>query len=99
MANVYLDETNVDDLGRIVTTLLSEMWIMRDRMLVMEELLSRQGILDSATIDAFDWPAEQADRVETLRDQMVGSVLGAPLGARERHVDQMLARAGYARPA
>ncbi|MFD2137219.1 hypothetical protein ACFSLT_22390 [Novosphingobium resinovorum] len=55
MANVYLDETNVDDLGRMVTTLLSEMWIMRDRMLVMEELLSRQGILDSATIDAFDW--------------------------------------------
>ncbi len=99
MANVYLDETNVDDLGRMVTSLLSEMWIMRDRMLVMEELLARQGILDSATLDAFDWPAEQVERVEALRDQMVGAVLGAPLAARERHVDQMLARAGYSRPA
>jgi hypothetical protein len=99
MANIYLDESNIDDLGRMVTSLLSELWILRDRMQVMEELLGRQGILDSATIDAFDWTPEQAPRVEALRDQMIGAVLGAPLGSRERHVDQMLARAGYARPA
>lgn len=93
----YLEEANVDDLGRMVASLLSELWMLRDRVLILEEMLSQKGVIDGAALDTFEWSPEQAERVETLRDQMVGSVLGAPLGARERGVDQMLARAGYTR--
>jgi hypothetical protein len=97
MTDTYLIQGNVDDLGRMVGALLSELWIMRDRMAVLEHLLDQQGIVTSAMVDQFDWPAEKAASIEALRDTVVSSVLGAPLGGRERHVDQMLARAGLAR--
>lgn len=99
MAHNYLNDTNVDDLGRMVQSLLSEIWILRDRMLVMEDLLAKQGVITSDAIDNHEWTPEEANRVEALRDQMIGTVLGSPLGAQERHVDQMLARVGYKRPA
>ena len=95
MANIYLNQDNVDDLGRMVAGLLSELWIMRDRMAVLEHLLIAQGSLTAAQIEDFDWPADRADEIEALRDRMVASVIGAPIAARERSVDQILARAGY----
>lgn len=98
MGNIYLNEDNVDDLGRMVVGLLSELWIMRDRMAVLEELLVQKGVLSADALEAFDWPAEKAVAMEALRDRIVASVIGAPIAARERSVDQILARAGYERP-
>jgi hypothetical protein len=98
MSNVYLDENNIDDLGRMVVALLSEVWIMRDRMAVMEELLADKTGLTSADIDAYVPGPEAAARIERLRDRMVSSVVGAPLAARDRSVDGILQRAKMSRP-
>lgn len=99
MANIYLNEDNVDDLGRMVTALLSELWIMRDRMAVLETLLQKSGALDADAIENFSYTPAQEAEVEKLRDRMVASVVGAPIAAREHHVEQILKRAGLASPA
>jgi hypothetical protein len=98
MAETYLDQNNIDDLGRMVTALLSELWIMRDRMAILEKLLADQNIVVPGAIDDFRPSPAFSAELETLRDRMVASVIGAPLAARERSVDAILARAGMTRP-
>jgi hypothetical protein len=96
MADTYLDEKNIDDLGRMVTALLTELWIVRDRLAVVERLYGEQLDIDSTAIDDFLPDDAFAARSESIRDRMVAAVIGAPLAARERSVDQILARAGMA---
>lgn len=95
MANIYLNENNVDDLGRMVAALLSELWIMRDRMAVLEALLEKADILAPGAIEGFSYTPAQEVEVEKLRDRIVASVVGAPVAAREHHVHQILERAGF----
>jgi hypothetical protein len=95
MANVYLTEENTDDLARMVVGLLSEFWIMRDRMAIMEELLVKSGVLAPDAIENFSWTPAQAAEMEKLRDKVVASVIGAPLAAQQRSVDRILELAGF----
>lgn len=98
MSNTYLGPDNVDDLGRMVTALLTELWITRDRLAVVERVLQERGILIADEINDYIPDAGFEAELETLRDRMAGNVIGAPLAARERSVDQILARAGMRRP-
>ena len=98
MSNIYLNEGNIDDLGRMITALLSEVWIMRDRMAVTERLLAEKGVVTSAAIDNYAPSAEASAEIEALRDRMVAAVAGAPLAARDRSVDAILERAKMKRP-
>jgi nitrogen regulatory protein PII-like uncharacterized protein len=95
MANVYLNEDNVDDLGRMVLALLSEFWVMRDRMAVMEALLVKAKIFGPDDIEQFSYTAEQEQQIEALRDRIVAAVVGAPVAARERTLNQIMERAGF----
>ena len=98
MADGYLNDGNIDDLGRMVTALLSELWIVRDRMAILETLLAAHTVLKPDEIDRYVPSPEVAAMIERLRDQMVANVVGAPLAATQRGVDDILARAGLARP-
>jgi hypothetical protein len=98
MANSYLNEANIDDLGRMVTALLSELWIVRDRMAVLEELLAEHEVLKADEIDRYVPSQDVSNRIERLRDRMVANVIGAPLAASQRGVDDILGRAGLVRP-
>ncbi|WP_420145417.1 hypothetical protein [Sphingobium sp.] len=82
----------------MVVGLLSELWVMRDRIAVLEELLVKSGTLGADAIESFEWPQSQAEEMEALRDRIVAAVIGAPIAAKERSVDKILARAGYERP-
>jgi hypothetical protein len=98
MAKSYLDAGNVDDLGRMVTALLAELWIVRDRLAVLEHIHGARIGIDPAEIDDFVPDAAFAAYLEKTRDRMVASVAGAPIAARRRSVDEILARAGLRPP-
>jgi hypothetical protein len=98
MSNTYLTAENVDDLGRMTMALLAELWIVRDRVAVLEELLVERGGLAAGEIDDYVPNGAFAARLEILRDRMANAVVGAPIAAEERSVDQILARAGLTRP-
>lgn len=95
----YLDANNIDDIARMLMALAQETWAMRDRMAVTEKLLAEKIGITSADIDDYVADATFKGEMEKLRDRFVGKVAGAPLAARERSVDQILARAGMKRPA
>lgn len=48
-----LNETDVQGLGNAVLSLTQEVWILTDRLAVMEAVLAKRGINISAEIDAF----------------------------------------------
>jgi hypothetical protein len=98
MAKPYLSENNIDDLGRMLLALLSEVWIMRDRMAITEDLLFQKTGITSAEIDDYLPTPEFAAKLEALRNRFVANVVGAPLSADDRSVDAILARAGLSRP-
>lgn len=96
MTDATLNETNVDDLGRMFMALVQEVWVMRDRMAVTEALLAERAGISAAQIDDHVADAATKAQVDELRDRFVARVIGAPVAARERSVDQILERAGFA---
>ena len=88
----YLADEHTDQLARMMFQLLSEVWVMRDRMAVMEELLRRKGVASSEELDALVPDAGLEQRLEALRNQMVEAVLGAPLRSQET-VETLVGRA------
>ena len=98
MSNTYLDHNNVDDLGRMVNALLTELWITRDRLAVLEQLLNDKKLIMPGEVDDYVPTDDFELALERLRDRMAANVIGAPLAAQQRSVDQILARAGMERP-
>jgi len=75
--NPNLSSTEMDSLGRSQTELLSELWILRDRVLVLEHLLAEAGILQPGQIDNFAPPTELTAELDADRDSLVARVVGA----------------------
>lgn len=91
-----LNEINIDDMGRMLMALVQEVWIMRDRMAITERLLAEKAGITADQIENFVADAPMNAEMEALRDRYVARVIGAPIAAQERSVDQILERAGFA---
>lgn len=94
MTDATVPAESIDDLSRIVMALVQEVWVMRDRMAVTEQLLAERANISAADIDDYVGGTPFKRDIEKLRDRFAAKVIGAPLAARERSVDQILARAG-----
>ncbi|WP_326696851.1 hypothetical protein OG909_05690 [Streptomyces sp. NBC_01754] len=75
----YLGSDRLDELARMVTELASEVWILRDRNLVLEHLLASTGAVDPQELDGLRPEGEFAERVAGERDAFVSRVFGAIL--------------------
>ena len=95
MSEAYLSSGNIDDLGRMVMALVSELWITRDRLAALETMLDAKGVVAARELDNIVPSAAQASVLEAMRDRLVASVLGAPVAAQERSVNEILRRAGH----
>ncbi|MTD15779.1 hypothetical protein GIS00_17735 [Nakamurella sp. YIM 132087] len=79
----YLHQATVEDVARMVESLTEELWILRDRVVVLEELLEAKDVVKVAEIDGFE-PDEKAHaRLAKDRSRLVRRVLGAPLARQE----------------
>lgn len=76
----HTGNAQIDALLRMNTELLSELWIVRDRMMVLEYMLEqqKQSGISRAAIDEFDPPPSFEAELQTERDAMVRRVVGAP---------------------
>ena len=75
----YLKDELLDNLGRMTFQLLSELWITRDRLAVVEQLLVDHGVVGPREADDYTPAAEFAERLEAMRKLMVDNVLSAPV--------------------
>lgn len=74
----YLAQKELDDVVRMNTELLAELWILRDRVTVLEHLLEQQQIIDRKLLSEFVPTGELAKELERERDALVARVAGAP---------------------
>ncbi|GLY29643.1 hypothetical protein [Kineosporia sp. NBRC 101731] len=77
-------EARIDDLARMVLELTSEVWILKDRNLVLENLLATKGVLAEGEIDDVRPAAELAAVLRREREALVARVMGALLPSDDR---------------
>lgn len=71
-------DESLDRLLRMNTELLSELWILRDRVMVLEQILEEKGLLDAKAIDDYAPSPEFGKALQDERDRLVRRVAGAP---------------------
>ena len=94
MAYEYLDEKSVTDLGRMFLALMSEVWILKDRTMLLEHLLEQRGGIAPDELDNMEIPEDLAAKIEAERDKFATLVLSAPIAGDKRSVEDILKRAG-----
>lgn len=85
----YLNSEDVDALARQNTQLMAELWIVKDRLAILEKLLAEKGILATDEVD--DSPPDEALSAELARerDRYVQRIAGIP--PEERSIDTLKA--------
>ncbi len=71
-------DESLDRLLRMNTELLSELWILRDRVMVLEKILEEKGLLDAEAVNSYTPSSEFTDELQNERDRLVRRVAGAP---------------------
>lgn len=78
----YLHASSTDDLARMVTGLTEELWVLRDRVMLLERAVVDAGVLAADTVDELVPDQELAELLATERLRLIRRVLGAPLADR-----------------
>ncbi len=61
-----------DVVGMALLTLAKELWVLKDRQMVVETLLQEKGLLSE--VDRYQPSPELAERIASERDRFIGSV-------------------------
>ena len=72
----YYKEPIIDHLLEITLQLAAEIWVNRDRQMVMEHLLATQGKVTPDDIEAFRPTDEFRERLKSNRDEFTNRVFG-----------------------
>lgn len=74
----YLKDELLDALARMNMELLSELWIARDRMAVLEQILVDNGLIKASAVDDYVPSDAVNEKIAAVRKLMVENVLSAP---------------------
>jgi hypothetical protein len=88
----YLGQRELDDLMRMNSELLAELWILRDRVTVLEHLLEEKSLLTRREISDHVPCEALAAELTREREALVERVAGAALATRYTYTE--LARQG-----
>lgn len=78
----YLTAADVDQLARQNVQLITELWIVKDRLAVLERLLTEKGILDVGAVDTTTPDEALGPILDAERDSYIKRVLGLPADQR-----------------
>ncbi|MEQ8509747.1 MAG: hypothetical protein RIF37_15565 [Rhodospirillaceae bacterium] len=76
--NPITGSDEMDAMMRINTELMSELWILRDRVTVLEKLLEDKGVVARNDINDYAPEGEFAKELDEERERFVRRVAGAP---------------------
>lgn len=74
----YLGQKELDDLMRMNSELLAELWILRDRVTVLEHMLQEKSVIDRKQLNEYVPQGELAKELERERTALIERVAGAP---------------------
>ena len=74
-ANLRSDD--IDRLGKALLSLSRELWVVKDRLFVLEAALADQGIIAAGLLDDFQPDEALQQKLESERAALITSVLDA----------------------
>ena len=80
-AQQILSDADADGLGRAVMTLCHELWVVKDRMSILEAVLEENGIDAGEAVDRFQPDAALQDKLNQDGRDLVKRVVAALNGA------------------
>ena len=86
-ARPYLGQRELDDVMRMNSELLAELWILRDRVTVLEHLLEEKQVLKRQEISEHVPGEALSAELTREREALVRRVAGAPHATRYDHVE------------
>ena len=72
----YTGDEMMDNLIRMNTELMSELWVLRDRVTILEHMLQETGTISRKALDDFVPTGELAKELVRERDGLVEKVVG-----------------------
>jgi hypothetical protein len=81
-ARNILSPAHNDALGEAILALTSEVWVLTDRLMVLEEVLKTTGVDVTAAIESFAPTPELEKRLDARRDRLIAAVVDALAGAK-----------------
>jgi hypothetical protein len=72
----YTGDEMMDNLIRMNTELMSELWVLRDRVTILEHMLQEKGAISRKALDDFVPTGELAAELRRERDAMVEKIVG-----------------------
>lgn len=71
---VYLPDPVLDATVRMLVELAAQVWVDRERLLVMEQILAERGVVTREAVECFKPGPEQAKRLKEERNRFVEDV-------------------------
>ena len=71
---ILLEDPATDALVRMVTELTAELWVERDRRMVLEDVLVDAGVISSDSLERYVPDESRSERYRSERDALVRSV-------------------------
>lgn len=70
-----LGSQDVHNLGKVVLTLTSELWLMRDRLMVLEHVLETKGLDVATLVDSHVPDADLQAKLDAERKRLTQAVM------------------------
>lgn len=78
----YLEADDLDTLARQSVQLMTELWIVKDRLFVLESMLEKAGIIDRTAFDGSEPDAGLSAELEEERKAYIKRIIGLPADQR-----------------
>ena len=72
---VYFKDPVQDAMMNMILELSAQLWMSMDRVYALEDLLSRQGVVNSADLDGYKPDAERAAALKARRERFTHGIL------------------------
>lgn len=77
MADANLQPEDIDRLGQALLTLTRELWIVKDRVRVLEAALAKAGVLGATAVDQLQPDSALQAELAAERARLIDTVLDA----------------------
>jgi hypothetical protein len=67
----YIGDERLDELARLSVGLMKEIWLLRDRQLVLERMLERSGAIERSAIERHEPDARAEAEIRIEVDRMI----------------------------
>lgn len=71
----YFDDPNLDRVMAVVITMANELWVTKDRLMILERLLAKRGSVTPEEVDHYQPTDEEKHALEVARKAYIARVL------------------------